>query len=186
MTLASFTRFICYMTHILFFICEYILSRNSLLVSISTWRARYMRTPASWLRDPAGCARVRCPWRIAVGQGLSRSSSSSPVLVFSSLKDRSSPRDPLVSHGEERPRAHLSTGAGQVYIFIDFDYGPIPRETHASRRVDSFFFFEMINRPIMRVRIDSTKSRILRYSFHATHDLQRVWCERAIHIRFRI
>jgi len=72
-----------------------------------------------------------------VGQGLSQSSSSSPGLVFSSLKDRSSPRDPLVSHGEEPPeRSSLIHDAGRrVYIFIDFDYGPIPRlerEPHVS------------------------------------------------------
>lgn len=63
------------------------------------------------------------------------------TLVFSSLKDRSSPRDPLVSHGKEPPGASLSTGARQVYIFIDFDYEPIslgnPR-TQSRGRGDSF------------------------------------------------
>lgn len=39
------------------------------------------------------------------------------VLVFSSLKDRSSPRDPLVSHGKEPPGASLHGGKTSLYFY---------------------------------------------------------------------
>lgn len=41
------------------------------------------------------------------------------ALVFSSLKDRSSPRDPIVSHGEEPPGASLHRGRDEsIFLLI--------------------------------------------------------------------
>lgn len=82
------------------------------------------------------------------------------ALVFSSLKDRSSPRDPLVSHGEEPQGASLHGGSAREgekererdeSIFLLISITGQFLLARAPRRDDSF------PRPIDPLAIESTR-----------------------------
>lgn len=126
---------------------------------------------ASWLRDPAGCARVRCSWRIAVGQGLSPSSLIlSPWFSLPSRIDRALETPSSVM--AKSLRAHLSTGVRQVYIFIDFDYEPIPSRN--PRKVEGTIPRLGDNRSIGPWKKCRSESRVSQSAIYIASDVKRV------------
>lgn len=95
------------------------------------------------------------------------------ALVFSSLKDRSSPRDPLVSHDEEQPPGASPRGQRRVYIFIDFDYRPIP--SRAPQSADS---------PQPSIRREREKTPRFARDLHRALDVKRERRVSSIRSRF--